>query len=143
MAMLPFCGYNMGDYFAHWLDIGRKLTRPPKIFSINWFRTGDDGKFIWPGFGENIRVLKWAIDRVNGRVGAQETPIGHLPHPGDLDLNSLGISRENVDRLFQVNPDEWKGELDDAQAFFDKFGARFPRELSEELHGLRARLVGK
>jgi len=143
MAMLPFCGYNMGDYFAHWLSVGRKLKNPPKIYSINWFRTDDAGKFIWPGFGENIRVFKWIIDRVNNRVGANETPVGNLPHGSDFDTSGLAVSKENLERLFAVNAGEWLKEADDAAVFFDKFGARMPKELTEELHGLRARLKGK
>jgi phosphoenolpyruvate carboxykinase (GTP) len=143
MAMLPFCGYNMGDYFGHWLAIGNKMKHPPKIFSINWFRTDDQGKFIWPGFGDNMRVLEWVIDRVNNRVGAKETPIGFLPHVNDLDLKGLAISKENLERLFAVNPSEWSKELEDAEAFFTKFGSRFPKELTEELHALKARLKGK
>ena len=86
MAMIPFCGYNMGDYFGHWLSIGKKLSSPPKIFAVNWFRIDDNGNFIWPGFGDNIRALKWIIDRVNNRVEAKETPIGLVPHQKDLDL---------------------------------------------------------
>jgi phosphoenolpyruvate carboxykinase (GTP) len=140
MAMLPFCGYNMGDYFAHWLSIGKKMTHPPRIFSINWFRTDDNGKFIWPGFGDNIRVLKWVIDRVNDRVGARETPIGYLPHMQDLDLSGLSISKENVEKLFEIKPEQWEKEVADAGEFFAKFGGRFPKELSEELYGLKARL---
>jgi len=143
MAMLPFCGYNMGDYFAHWLSVGRKLKHPPKIYSINWFRTDDAGKFIWPGFGENIRVFKWIIDRVNNRVGANETPVGNLPRGSDFDASGLAVSKENLERLFAVNAAEWLKEADDAAVFFDKFGARMPKELTEELHGLRARLKGK
>jgi len=143
MAMLPFCGYNMGDYFSHWLDIGKRMKHPPKIFSINWFRADDQGKFIWPGFGDNIRVLKWVIDRVNNHVGAKETPIGHLPHIADLDLKGLSISKENLERLFAVKPEEWQKEIEDAEAFFNKFGNRLPKELTEELHGLKARLKGK
>ena len=143
MAMLPFCGYNMGDYFSHWLAIGRKLKHPPKIFSINWFRTDDQGKFIWPGFGDNIRVFKWIIDRVNNKVQPKETPIGFLPHIADLDLKGLSISKENAERLFAINLAEWEKEAADAGEFFAKFGSRMPKELIEELHGLKARLKGK
>ncbi len=143
MAMLPFCGYNMGDYFAHWLSVGRALKSPPKIYSINWFRTDDAGKFIWPGFGENIRVFKWIIDRVNNRVAAFEAPIGNLPRMSDFDVSGLNISKENLERLFAVSAGEWLKEADDAAVFFEKFGARMPKELTEELHGLKARLKGK
>ena len=109
MAMLPFCGYNMADYFHHWLDIGKRLTRPPKVFSVNWFRVGADGEYLWPGFGENIRVLKWIIDRTQGKVGAQETPIGLIPHLKDLNLDGLKIPPQNMKRLFEINPEEWRG----------------------------------
>jgi phosphoenolpyruvate carboxykinase (GTP) len=140
MAMLPFCGYNMGDYFRHWIEVGKKMSRPPKIFSINWFRTDDDGKFIWPGFGDNIRVLKWIIDRVNGRVGARETQIGYLPDLKDFDMTVLSISKDRLDQLFAINPEEWDKEIAGAEEFFGKFGSRFPKELTGELGGLKARL---
>lgn len=143
MAMLPFCGYNMGDYFGHWLDIGKRMTRPPKIFSINWFRTDGQGKFIWPGFGDNIRVLKWIIERTNDKIGARETPIGYLPNVNDLDLKGLSISKENLERLFAVKFDEWQKESEDAEAFFNKFDGRIPKELIEELHSLKAKLKGR
>ncbi len=142
MAMLPFCGYNMGDYFSHWLDVGRKMTHPPKIFSINWFRTDDQGKFIWPGFGDNIRVFKWIIERVNKEAGAKETPIGYLPKISDFDLKGISISRENIERLFTIKPDEWRKEVEDAETFFDKFGSRMPEALTEELRSLKVILQG-
>ncbi|MFH1189876.1 MAG: phosphoenolpyruvate carboxykinase (GTP) [Candidatus Omnitrophota bacterium] len=142
MAMLPFCGYNMGDYFGHWLDMGKRMTRPPKIFSINWFRTDDEGRFIWPGFGDNIRVLEWVIDRVNKKVDAKDTPIGYLPDIGDLDLKGLSISKDSIKRLFTVDPGEWQKEARDAEAFFDKFGSRIPKALTEELKELKAKLGG-
>ncbi|MCM8761321.1 MAG: phosphoenolpyruvate carboxykinase (GTP) [Candidatus Omnitrophica bacterium] len=143
MAMLPFCGYNMGDYFRHWLSIGRRLKHPPKIYSINWFRTDENGKFMWPGFGDNIRVFKWIIDRVNNSVGVRETPIGFLPHLSDLDLSGLSISKEHLERLFAIDVHESQKEAQDAEEFFGKFGDRFPTELMEELHGLKARLKGR
>ena len=140
MAMLPFCGYNMGDYFGHWLSIGQKLARPPKMYLINWFRTDENGKFIWPGFGDNIRVFKWIIDRINNRVQAQETPIGLIPHTKDLDLTGLNISAENLKRLFAVDPDEWKREAFDIEKFFSGFGARTPKALYDELEKMKAKL---
>lgn len=140
MAMLPFCGYNMADYFAHWLSIGKKLKDPPKIFSINWFRTDDNGKFIWPGFGDNIRVFKWIIGRVTGKVGARETQIGKLPRAEDLDLGGLNISKENIEKLFEVNPADWEKEVVDSEQFFGKFGTRMPKELTDQLNGLKSRL---
>ena len=140
MAMLPFCGYNMADYFGHWLEMGKKIPHPPKIFHVNWFRRGADGKFLWPGYGENVRVLKWILERVEGRGSAQETPIGYVPGPGGLTLDGLNISPEAVEELLRVNPDNWQAEMDDTRQFFDKFGARLPREMREEHEKLRRRL---
>ena len=132
MAMLPFCGYNMGDYFGHWLSMGNRLTRPPKIFSVNWFKTDEDGKFIWPGFGENIRVLKWIVDRVNGRVNARETPLGLIPHLADLNLEGLNIPEERMAMLFAVDPGGWRAELEDIRKFLEQFGDRMPAEIWQE-----------
>ena len=134
MAMIPFCGYNMGDYFKHWLGIGEKMKDPPGIFFVNWFRTDKDGKFIWPGFGENIRVLKWIIDRTNRRAGAKETPIGLVPRPGDIDTRGLDVPAEKLEKLLEVNPDEWSREIEDAGEFFEQFGDRMPAELWEEFN---------
>ena len=141
MAMLPFCGYNMADYFRHWLDIGKKLTRPPKVYSINWFRTDENDKYIWPGFGDNIRVLKWIIDRVNDRVGAKETPIGYVPHVKDLELKGLDISNENLERLIGVDRAGWLRESDDIEEFFKKFGSRMPPEMWDELRAMKEKLL--
>jgi len=140
MAMIPFCGYNMGDYFGHWLDIGAKLTNPPKIFSINWFRTDDDGEYIWPGFGENIRVLKWIVDRVNNRVGAKETPVGLIPNSGDIELSGLNITRDRLEKLFEINPTEWRAELQDVKEFLGQFGERVPSEIWQEYETLARKL---
>lgn len=140
MAMLPFCGYNMGDYFRHWLNIGKKLVHPPKIFSVNWFRVNDEGEFIWPGFGENIRILKWIVDRANNCVGAKETPLGLIPHLKDLELNGLNIPKENLEKLFEVSPEEWQSELQDIQKFLNKFGERLPQEMSREYNELTKHL---
>jgi phosphoenolpyruvate carboxykinase (GTP) len=136
MAMLPFCGYNMGDYFRHWLRLGRALPRPPRIFHVNWFRTGDDGRFLWPGFGENMRVLAWMIDRVKGRAAAVETPIGFVPAPGALDVEGLGLGRADVDRLLRVDRDEWAAEVPQIRAFFRRFGDRLPAEMGRSLDTL-------
>ena len=136
MAMLPFCGYNMGDYFEHWLEMGRRLARPPRIFHVNWFRTGDDGRFLWPGFGENLRVLMWMIDRVKGQAAAVETPIGLVPAPEALNVEGLGLSRAEVERLLRVDRDEWAAEVPEMRAFFDRFGDRLPSELSRALDAL-------
>ncbi|MDP3804285.1 MAG: phosphoenolpyruvate carboxykinase domain-containing protein, partial [Candidatus Omnitrophota bacterium] len=142
MAMLPFCGYNMADYFRHWLDIGRKLTRPPKVFSVNWFKVDDAGSFLWPGFGENIRVLKWVVDRVNNQVDARETAIGYIPHLKDLDLDGLNISKENLEKLFEINPKEWQEETEDIEKFLKSFGGRMPQEIWREFNEMKSKLRG-
>jgi phosphoenolpyruvate carboxykinase (GTP) len=139
MAMLPFCGYNMADYFGHWLEMGKKIPKPPKIFHVNWFRKGADGKFLWPGYGENVRVLKWILERVEGRGAAQETPIGYVPARNGLTLEGLKISDEAVDELLRVNPEHWEVEMEDSKEFLAKFGGRLPREIREEHEKLSLR----
>jgi phosphoenolpyruvate carboxykinase (GTP) len=129
MAMLPFCGYNMGQYFQHWLEIGQRLTNPPLIFHVNWFRKGPDGKFLWPGFGDNMRVLKWVLDRCEGHGGGAETEVGRIPRPEDFDLAELDITRETMRALFTIKPEEWKRELEAQQKFFDSLGDDMPRKL--------------
>ena len=140
MAMLPFCGYNMADYFAHWLRMGRKLSRPPAIFHVNWFRTGPDAKFLWPGFGQNLRVLLWMIDRIKGKGGAIETPIGLVPKPTDLNLDGLDLPRTTVEELLRVDKDEWAGEVQEIRGFFDGLGPRLPAELGRTLEALAHKL---
>ncbi len=130
MAMLPFCGYNMGQYFQHWLTIGPRLKNQPLIFHVNWFRKNADGKFLWPGFGDNMRVLKWIIDRVEGHGGGAETEIGTIPRPEDFDLAELNdVSRETMRELFSIKPDEWKKELEGQSEFFKTLGQDMPQEL--------------
>ncbi len=130
MAMLPFCGYNIGDYFRHWLKTGPRLTNPPLIFHVNWFRKNAEGKYLWPGFGDNMRVLKWIIDRCEGKSGAQKTAIGCVPRPEDLDLAGLeGVSPEQLAELLAVKPEEWRKELAEQKEFFDSLGATVPEEL--------------
>jgi phosphoenolpyruvate carboxykinase (GTP) len=141
MAMLPFCGYNMADYFAHWLRVGRALPRPPAVFHVNWFRTGEGGRFIWPGFGENLRVLLWMIDRVKGKAGAVETPVGMVPTADALNLDGLRLSRGEVDALLRVDREEWAAEVPEIRGFFDRFGARLPQELSRGLASLERELA--
>ena len=136
MAMLPFCGYNMGDYFQHWLDMGKRIPHPPKIFHVNWFRKGADGKYLWPGFGDNVRVLKWILERVEGRGEAEETPIGFVPTRNALTLDGLKISPESLRELFRVEPDDWEVDLADTREFFAKFGSRLPAALSDEYQRL-------
>jgi len=138
MAMLPFCGYNMADYFGHWVQMGKKIPKPPRIFHVNWFRKGADGKFLWPGYGENVRVLKWILERVEGRGAAKETPIGYVPAKNGLTLDGLKVSGEALNELLRVNPADWENELEDSKQFLVKFGARLPREIREE-HGKLAK----
>ncbi|NNN05730.1 MAG: phosphoenolpyruvate carboxykinase (GTP) [Elusimicrobia bacterium] len=143
MAMIPFCGYNMGDYFGHWLEMGAKIPKPPKIFHVNWFRKDAKGKFLWPGYGENLRVLEWILSRTNGAGKAQKTPIGYVPAKDALDLTGLNLPAGALDELLAVKPEEWTAELDGVKSFFDKFGARLPKELSKQLDALRERLKTK
>ena len=139
MAMLPFCGYNMADYFGHWLEMGKRIPHAPKIFHVNWFRRDTSGKFLWPGFGENVRVLKWILERVEGRGEAQETPIGYVPTRGGLTLDGLALAHGAVDELLRVNPADWEPELADTKQFLAKFGERLPKELLDEHHKLAQR----
>jgi len=129
MAMLPFCGYNMGEYFGHWLKMQHKIDFPPKIFMVNWFRKDKDGKFLWPGYGENMRVLKWIVDRAQGKVGGQETILGWVPKAGDLDLSGLETSAEKVDEATAIHYEEWKQELTSLEDFFKTFGEHLPENL--------------
>jgi phosphoenolpyruvate carboxykinase (GTP) len=144
MAMLPFIGYNAGDYFAHWASIGKEASDPhlPKIFYVNWFRRDDDGSFLWPGFGENSRVLKWIVERVSGDAGARETPIGRVPEASDLDLSGLDIDPVQVSEALAVSPEEWEAELPLIEEWFRRIGDKVPAALWAELDGLRARLSG-
>jgi len=139
MAMLPFCGYNMADYFQHWLDMGKKIPHPPKIFHVNWFRKGADGKFLWPGYGENVRVLKWILERVEGRGDARETPIGYVPSRSGLTLDGLKISPEALEEMFRVDAEDWEADLADSKEFFAKFGSRLPAELRREHEAVSSR----
>jgi len=138
MAMLPFCGYNIGDYFAHWLTMKCGLRHAPKIFMVNWFRKAADGSFLWPGYSENMRVLKWIVDRAQGRVGANETPVGFLPHRADLDLRGLPISNDQVGELIAVKGEEWLPELELQERFFADIGETLPPELDVQREALRA-----
>ena len=140
MAMLPFCGYNMADYFAHWLRMGRKIPNAPKIFHVNWFRQGPAGEFLWPGFGENMRVLQWILGRCAGTAKAVETPIGLLPTKDGIDFNGLGLTPAVVDELLSVNREDWKAEANGVAEFFAKFGARLPSEMGLEREKLIKRL---
>ncbi len=141
MAMLPFCGYHMGDYFQHWLNMGKKVKKnAPKIFNVNWFRTDDNGNFIWPGFGDNMRVLDWIIKRCEGTVDAVESPIGLLPKAEDINLNGLDFSVEQLESILDVDTKTWKAEAKGIEEFYKKFGDRLPKELTRELKTLKRNL---
>jgi phosphoenolpyruvate carboxykinase (GTP) len=142
MAMLPFIGYNVGDYFQHWIDLGKgaDADRLPRIFYVNWFRRGDDGRFLWPGFGENGRVLKWAIERIEGKAAAQETPIGHVPSADQLDLDGLDAPRADVEASLVVDIDEWRAEIPLIEEWFDRIGSSLPTSMRDELDALKLRL---
>jgi phosphoenolpyruvate carboxykinase (GTP) len=140
MAMLPFCGYNMADYFRYWLTVGPRIKHPPKIFHVNWFRRDANGKFLWPGYGENVRVLKWMLERIEGRGAATETPIGMVPAAGSLDLDGLSIAKSSVDELLSVDSSDWTKEAEDTAKFFEKFGDELPQEIKDEHKALANRL---
>ncbi|MFC1938620.1 phosphoenolpyruvate carboxykinase (GTP) [Chloroflexota bacterium] len=140
MAMLPFCGYNMADYFDQWLKIGRKLTNPPKLFHVNWFRTDDNGEFLWPGFGENLRVLDWIVRRCQGRAEARETQIGYIPTLDALDMAGLNLARGTMEELLSISAEDWREELKEIKEFLDRFGHRLPKEMWDEYRALSHRL---
>lgn len=140
MAMLPFCGYHMGDYFQHWIDMGKKIKVQPKIFNVNWFRTDSEGHFIWPGFGDNMRVLDWILKRCEETVDADETAIGYVPKPEDINLEGCSVDEETLKGLLNVDTETWKKEAEGIKEFYKKFGDRLPKELEEELSALESRL---
>ncbi len=141
MAMLPFCGYDMADYFAHWLEMGKKLgDKAPKIFNVNWFRTDDEGNFIWPGFGDNMRVLNWIIDRCEGKADATETAIGYVPKPEDIDLTNLDMDIEVLKDILTVDKEVWNKEAAEIEEHYKKFGDKLPKELVNQLETLKAEL---
>jgi len=140
MAMLPFCGYNMADYFGHWLEMGKAVKRPPAIFHVNWFRQDAEGRFIWPGFGENMRVLRWIIARAKGAGAATESPIGMLPAPGAIDTSGLAVDARSMEELLSVSTDDWRREAAGIGEFFGKFDGRLPAEMERQRQGLVKRL---
>lgn len=140
MAMRPFAGYNMGDYFGHWLDMGKKIPHAPKIFHVNWFRTDDNGNFIWPGFGENFRVLLWILARCEGKADAVETAIGYLPKAEDIDLEGLNIDRETIKGLLSIDKSSWLEDIENIKKFYAEVGSRVPQTMYDELAALEARL---
>ena len=142
MAMLPFCGYHMGDYFKHWLEMGEKLgDKAPKIFNVNWFRTDDEGNFVWPGFGDNMRVLNWIIDRCEGKADATETAIGYVPKPEDIDLTDLDMDIETLKEILTVDKAVWEQEANEIEEHYKKFGDKLPNELRQQLETLKANLA--
>lgn len=140
MAMLPFCGYHMGDYFQHWIDMGKKIKVQPKIFNVNWFRTDSEGHFIWPGFGDNMRVLDWILKRCEETVDADETAIGYVPKPEDINLEGCSVDEETLKGLLNVDTETWKKEAEGIKEFYKKFGDKLPKELNDELEALESRL---
>ena len=142
MAMKPFCGYNFADYWSHWLSFAERSDSLPRVFHVNWFRQDKDGRFLWPGFGENLRVLRWIIDRCEGRVEARETPIGHLPHADDIDTRDLDIDPATLESLLSVNEAQWRSEMESFGDYLASFGDRLPQPLREE-HARIVSALGK
>ena len=140
MAMRPFCGYNMGDYWQHWLDMGEKLTDPPKIFNVNWFRTDDEGHFLWPGFGDNLRVVEWILGRCFGEKDAVETELGFEPRPEDINLEGTDVSLDTLKDILGVDKELWLEECAGIREYYAQFGDKLPKKLAEELDALEARL---
>jgi phosphoenolpyruvate carboxykinase (GTP) len=142
MAMRPFVGYNMGDYWAHWLHMGTIIPNKPKIFHVNWFRTDENGNFIWPGFGDNMRVLLWILARCEDKVDAVETPIGYVPKPEDIDIEGLdGVTLDTIKGLLSIDKASWQEDILNILAFYDQVGSHVPKEMYEELAALAARLA--
>jgi phosphoenolpyruvate carboxykinase (GTP) len=142
MAMKPFAGYNFGDYWRHWLAVGRKLRHPPRLFHVNWFRRDAAGKFLWPGYGDNLRVMEWIIKRCANAVGAEESPIGHLPRIADLNLEGTNVGQATMKELLAVQREAWLTEVANMREYLKEFGARAPAEMSAELDEIERRLGG-
>ena len=141
MAMLPFCGYHMGDYLEHWLEVGKKATNPPKIFNVNWFKLDDEGNFMWPGFGDNMRVLMWALDRCKGKVEAVDSKLGFMPKPGDINVDGLEVSSELMDNLLSIDVESWKDEIKSIEEFYGKIG-RYPQAMQKQIDLLKQNMLG-
>jgi phosphoenolpyruvate carboxykinase (GTP) len=143
--MLPFCGYNMGDYFAHWLEIGEstETSKLPKLFWVNWFRRGEDGSFLWPGFGDNSRVLKWVVERLEGEGGASDTPIGRVPTADAIDVEGTDLDAATLAQLLEVDSESWRAELPQLAEHYRKLGERVPATLRDQLDALEKRLAEK
>ena len=142
MAMIPFCGYNMADYFAHWLSMQPRLSRPPRLFRVNWFRRDADGKFLWPGYGENVRVLKWMVERIRGGGGARETPVGYVPAEGALEVSGLDVSPAQLREALRCDAGEWLAALQDLEEFYGSFGSRLPATIAHQLAETRRKFGG-
>ncbi len=142
-AMLPFCGYNMGDYISHWLEVGQATdaAKLPKLFWVNWFRKGDDGSFLWPGFGDNSRVLKWVVERLEGTAAAVDTAIGRVPAAGAIDTSGLDLDPSTLATLLSVDNEAWRAEIPQIEAHYDRLGERLPDEMRDELRELEKRLA--
>lgn len=140
MAMLPFCGYHMGDYFQHWLEMGKKVPNPPAIYAVNWFRQDESGRFLWPGFSDNVRVLEWIIRRIEGKGGSVDTPIGILPHLSDLNTDGLDASQADLEELFRIDIDGWKREIAGRREYFKTFGSKLPKALNDQVDAIEKRL---
>jgi phosphoenolpyruvate carboxykinase (GTP) len=140
MAMFPFCGYNMAMYFRHWLDMGKKMKSAPRIFHVNWFRMDEHGKFLWPGFRENLRILEWIVDRCDGQVDAVSTPIGYIPRFENIDLTGLSLPPGTLEKLFNIDKKSWQGELEGISKFFKQFKKDLPQELWQEYESLKERI---
>ena len=141
MAMLPFCGYNMADYFQHWLDMGQKMAHPPKIFHVNWFRKDESGKFLWPGFSENFRVILWILNRCQGKGKVQNSPIGFFPEKEDFILDGLSLGEKEWDSLFSIEPEIWRKDIENQEGFFKKFETHLPKEIANQLEELKKNLL--
>ena len=141
MAMLPFCGYNMGNYFSHWLEMGKRISKPPLIFNVNWFRTNEEGNFIWPGFRDNFRVLLWILNRCKGKVDAIKSPIGYLPKAKDINISGIEnkLSEKTLESLLSINKEAWDKEIKDQAAWFEKFDT-LPEEIKSQYKLLVERL---
>ena len=143
MAMRPFVGYNMADYFTHWINMGKTITNKPQIFNVNWFRTDDEGHFIWPGFGDNLRVLEWILKRCDGEVDAKETAIGYVPYAKDINLEGIGdgVTEATIEELTTVDTATWVEEAKGIEEFYAQFGDKLPQELRDNLNALKERLA--
>ncbi|MFC1577067.1 phosphoenolpyruvate carboxykinase (GTP) [Candidatus Omnitrophota bacterium] len=141
MAMLPFCGYNMADYFRHWLSMGKKIAKKPRIFHVNWFRQDKEGNYLWPGYNENLRVIEWIVDRCSGNAEAEELPIGYIPTPESIDMTGLKISKAALKKLLSIDRKEWKKDLEEQKEFFKRFGKGLPKEIADEYRALKKRLA--